>query len=93
MTTPVPKPVIAPPGQHWERSVAADVQVLPAGGDYRKCTHYRGPTSTRRSACNAKAAAIWRGHLRCEVHLRRIGIWIDMGVAFEWALAETEEGR
>ena len=86
----IPKPSAAPAGHCWERSPVEGAQILGAE-DQRKCSVYRGPTSTRRSSCNAKAVALSGGHPRCAEHLRQCGIWIDMGVAFEWALAPKEE--
>lgn len=91
MTTAPAQPHPAPAGQRWERVPAEGVQLLPEQSANRKCAVYRGPVSTRRSACNATAVALHNGHLRCAEHLRQDSIWIDMSVAWTWALAEREE--
>jgi hypothetical protein len=89
--TAAPYPAPAPAGFRWERKAVDGVQVLGEQSANRKCAVYRGPASTRRSACNATAVALDAGRLRCAEHLRVTGVWIEMGVAWEWALARKEE--
>lgn len=91
-------PYPAPPGHHWTRTVADDVQVL-ATGESRKCAWQRDRTAmawswSRDSAgrCGAGAVALTDGQLRCGQHLDP-GVWIDSGLGFRWELEPAHAGE